>query len=520
MSTNIQIDVVLQRLQEQAKQVLGQNRSERQEREEAQLQAQQATQAEDQAAGNATRTAPQTLAAQRTAAADEHSAVPDTYKKRRPAAQREGGSVAAVTYRTITQSAEDATITLRVGTPDFEAQVEVPNIFDPGLVTVNDITLPASGSGGDSVEAVGGIHYVDSFYTNAYQAWSGLDISGTGSPPLLYQGTTAPPLSSVVDVWTASYDTYNADQSRALVLPSGRASGVFIYVHNRIKIFNTFRRIQRRSQQSENPRSETVSAADDGTGTWYDLRQTNRVIFEYVDTQSFAAYEIYAFAFSPTAVRAITAPDALRSYIEALCPPLTVNGTTSKLVESGGGQVAGYGPGSSSYFFTLPNVYDDMPTVDTTAWLADTVYGSYPSGNDVLAKQYGIGWLQYSSHAGNFFSPAVFSFVKGSLDLQALDAKQYAAMRVQLGNKPPAKFLAPCVQTCSTDDTDFYYTSTQPVSTTTPVPEADFRLDRRYRVKNGEVSDGTVYYCWDWDNTAYCRSQLTSIGFSSADLTP
>jgi hypothetical protein len=76
------------------------------------------------------------------------------------------------------------------------------------------------------------------------------------------------------------------------------------------------------------------------------------------------------------------------------------------------------------------------------------------------------------------------------------------------------------VQTCSTDDTDFYYTSTQPVSTTTPVPEADFRLDRRYRVKNGEVSDGTLYYCWDWDNTAYCRSQLTSLGFSSADLTP
>lgn len=99
MSTNIQIDVVLQRLQEQARQVLGQNRSERQEREDAQLEGQR---------NRSTRESPQTLGAasatgsQQTPAgelrqrsADEHSAVPDTYKKRRPAANRNQNGLTA-----------------------------------------------------------------------------------------------------------------------------------------------------------------------------------------------------------------------------------------------------------------------------------------------------------------------------------------------------------------------------------------------------------------------------------------
>lgn len=92
MSTNIQIDVVLQRLQEQASQVLGQNRQERQEREDVQLQGQrnQTTLENRQTLLAASATGSQQTPANdlRRRSADAHSAVPDTYKKRRPAAQR------------------------------------------------------------------------------------------------------------------------------------------------------------------------------------------------------------------------------------------------------------------------------------------------------------------------------------------------------------------------------------------------------------------------------------------------
>lgn len=445
---------------------------------------------------------------------------PDTRIDRRPSAQRKAGAVVGVTYSLNVDSTEARTVKLRVGTTDFALSAEIGAIFDPGLVTINDVTLPSSGSSGDPVEAVGGLQYYDSFYTNPYQAWSELDASGVGAPPLLYQGTVAPPASSQVDAWTASYDTLSADRSTTLVLPAGGKNCVFVYVHNKVKAFNTYRRIQRRTQERENPRIQTGLAPRIGSGTWYDMRQTNRVIFEYVDTQLFTAYQIFAFLVTSRAVTALAVPEQARSYIEALCPPVTVNGTAQKLTESGGGQVSGYGPGSSSYFFTLPNVYAPAPSVDLAAWQDSTVYGTYAVDNDVLAKQFGIGWLQYSDHSGNFFSPAVFAYVKGALNLQATDAKQYAAMRLQLSGLPPRKYLAPCVQTCSTEDTEFYSTDTEPLSITVGLDETLFKLERRYTVKKGEVSAGELYFCWDWDKRNYCRQQLSSLGFSGLAFAP
>jgi hypothetical protein len=94
MSTRIQIDVVLQRLQEQARQVLGQNREERQEREEGLPQGQQVIVEQRRADALAlsesdNASASPTLTAKRRQSAERHSAVPDPYQKRRPAAQRQ-----------------------------------------------------------------------------------------------------------------------------------------------------------------------------------------------------------------------------------------------------------------------------------------------------------------------------------------------------------------------------------------------------------------------------------------------
>lgn len=102
MSTNITVDVLLQRLKQVSDQTSEQNRSERQEREEA-------LQQQRQQSGSKTTRRSQTLLAlqstsqrkaqneieqQRAKSAEEHSAVPDLYKKRYPAAQRDGFTLA------------------------------------------------------------------------------------------------------------------------------------------------------------------------------------------------------------------------------------------------------------------------------------------------------------------------------------------------------------------------------------------------------------------------------------------
>ena len=436
--------------------------------------------------------------------------------QRDPAAHRTPtGGVVGVTYSTSTDNVAARTIKLKVGTPDFGAFVEIRGIYDPGLVLINDVTLPASGNNGVTVEAVGGIHYRDTFYTNPYQAWSGLDIGGRGSPPLLYQGTVPPPMDTSVDTWTPTYDTYSASKSQVLVFPAGGRNCLFVYVHNSLKTFNTFKRIARRRQQSINATPATgYFPPEVSDATWYDMRQTNSTVFEYVNTQTFKAYEVFAVLVTESTATQVTVPQVFLDAIKKLVPPVGINGTISRTLESGGGQISAYVPGNSDSFFTLPTTYQNCPYFDSAIWQASTPYGTVPSGNDVLAKQFGLGWLQYSNHAGRFFSPAVFSYLKGTLSLQGTAPKQYAAMRTQLAGPPPTKYLAPCVKSCNTDDTEFYSTTTTPATTTTPVPAAAFKPERKHLVKRGEISAGTLYYVWDWDNQRFCRLQLAALGFA------
>lgn len=93
MSTNITIDVVLQRLKQLSDQVTGQNRAERQEREEALLQPGPSTRTQRQSQtvllASSGRTSESAGEQVRARSAAEHSGVPDLYKKRRPAAQRD-----------------------------------------------------------------------------------------------------------------------------------------------------------------------------------------------------------------------------------------------------------------------------------------------------------------------------------------------------------------------------------------------------------------------------------------------
>lgn len=438
---------------------------------------------------------------------------PDTSVDRRPAAHRNVGDVMGVTYTLTVDSSADRTLKLRVGTANFDVEETVYGIFDPGLTNVNDITLPAGGQITVPIEALGGLHYyVPGSSTAPYQVWTGLDLSGTGSAPRLYGGTTPPPLDTTVDTWSGTYDTYSADCSASLVLPAGGKACVFIYIHNKIKIMHTYKRITRRHQESINPRTETRLNEAYENGVWYDLQQENLTINEPVDTYTFAAYEIFAFYVKENSVAPFTLSTEGRAVIQAIYPPVSANTTASKTVYSGGGQVSAYGPGSSSYFYTIPSQTAQRPSVSRSIWQAGTLYGSYPNGNDFLAKSFGLGYLQYAPHTGNFFTPAVFYYLDGVLNLQAADAQEYSAMRAQMNGRPPAKFLAPCVNACTTDDTDIYSTTTQPLSVTTPVPADSFRLQRKYKAKNGQISTGNYYLVWDWDAPSFCRRQLSRLG--------
>lgn len=274
----------------------------------------------------------------------------------------------------------------------------------------------------------------------------------------------------------------DVNASEILVLPAGAGSGVFVYVQNTI----------------------TTAAVITPTSQLQSLVAT--------------AYEIFPFLVTADSVTQLTVPDGLRDRIEAICPPISPNTTQFFSFTSATGVTT-----------TIT-----APWVDEALWKSARPYGNYAPQNAVLARSFGTGRLNSSFHGSffgftdrlDFYSPAIYDYLTGELNLLASSATEYAAMREQLNPAAPRKFLAPCVQTCSTNDTEFYVTTTQPSTIFTPVPAAVFKLDKKYTVDNGQlqVSGGPPfsgnYYCWDWDKPAYCRQRLFELGFTPGDLKP
>lgn len=431
------------------------------------------------------------------------------------------GGLVGVAYRTFAEPSSRS-IKLQVGLPGFDKSIEITGIDDPGQRVVNDITLPASGSSSTGVEAVGGLHYKDSRYLYPYEVWSSLDISGVGSPPRLYYGTVPPPLTSQVDTWTPHYTQVSTDKSRVFVLPSGPKSCIFVYLHNKLKIFNIYRRIRRREQKSVNPRAQASRVPEITDMTWYDGRQENLTINDYDHTEVFKAYSVHCVAVTEKGVRQVTPPAALLAALRRISPPVDVNTKDSYSHTSGGGQYIVYGPpyDRNSYFYTVPSTTQQVDSFSDATWNTGASYGPVQADNQVLAQQFGLGYLDGSSHRGPFFTPAVYQYLGGSMNLLTADAKSYPAMRRDYYPQAPFKYLAPCVQACGVNDTDFYVTTTQPSTVSTPVPAASFSKARGYVVKNGESSPGSVLYSWDWGDKAKCKAALLALGFSPADIGP
>ncbi len=253
----------------------------------------------------------------------------------------------------------------------------------------------------------------------------------------------------------------------------------------------------------------------------YGISLEDYTIYEFDHAEQFAEYSAYCVIVSSNSVREIPAPAGLMALLRRISPPVTSNSKTTTTYSSGGGQYITAGPPyDPSYFYALPTTTQQVDGFSNAVWEGTAAYGAASAANEVLAKQFGMGYLNEADHKGNFFTPAVFQYLGGNLSLSGAASRDYAAMRAAYYPRAPRKFLAPCVEFCLTSDTQFYVTQTQPATTTSMVPNSAFKKDKAYLVKNGESSPGDVFYAWDWGDKASCRASLLALGFSSSDLVP
>ena len=151
------------------------------------------------------------------------------------------------------------------------------------------------------------------------------------------------------------------------------------------------------------------------------------------------------------------------------------------------------------------------------------LHGNYDSRNDVLAKQFGLGYLNQDTHDGDFFTPAVYRFMDSPMNLSTSSAQTYAYMRSTYFSTAPRKYLAPCVieTSCAEQQSvGFDVTSIAPVDFDTPVPATAFKREAKYDVALNGVYDYQVVFGWDWDNPTYCATKLKALGFTTADFKP
>jgi hypothetical protein len=249
--------------------------------------------------------------------------------------------------------------------------------------------------------------------------------------------------------------------------------------------------------------------------------------------QSFPVHDTFAFVVSPTAARLVNAPDALKANLDEVYPRVTINSTREQiLVQAPGGQI-------------ISSVTVDA--FDATLWATASRYGvaiNYSTTSSlrratVLALQYGILNADPANHFSlsdylTYFSPAVYTFIKGPMTLDARGI-EYEYMRSTYFANAPGFFLKRCAieSTCTTEKTGFDVTRTVPVTLDTAIPATGFQAAKKYDVPlNGYEVTGSfqiglvslrypgLAFAWDWENPNYCRQQALSLGFSAADLTP
>lgn len=509
MSTNIRVDVTLQRLQNQSRQATEQNRSERQQREEALQQA----------------AAPQAVAAEPANTSEATGARRESpFDPRRPAAQRlQLGSTMGVEYTTqLIPGTPSATLRLEVGPPGLQQKVQV-NLLEPSGAAASN--LPPSTDTSSGPESVLGflITYASpDFFGNNWRT----------EYPCGYTFQTGPgtaPTTSWTEYTTPRVVTQNFDDSHAYLMPVGNKGCIFVYLYSKLKVLTVFERMGRTDRVSTNPR-ETSSGCSSMPGTYYDRESTFEEVDTFDNTEQRQRYEVLAFYVNQDSVRQLEVPQQFEDAMRALHPPLEVNDTEEQLTSAvftrfEFADVAG-STEPSNYNGPVTYGYSSVPVVSISKQRQSSLHGNYVevnARNDVLAKQFGLGYLNEETHDGSFFTPAVYTFMRSAMNLSVASARTYAHMRSTYFSRAPKRYLAPCVIASSCTEQQsvgFDQTTTGPVDIDTPVDAADFRRERKYDVALNGSYDYEVVYGWDWDQPDYCAQQLKALGFTAADLKP
>jgi hypothetical protein len=438
---------------------------------------------------------------------------------RRPAANRyQQGSMTAVDYVTTTSTGVNPVFTLTVGPPGRNVNVVATTPAPSGAQATN---LPASADT-QSPEAVVG--FLTTFPPDFFGfTWRTQYPCGT----TFQTGINSPPYNSVSSSQSPQVVTNNYDDSAAYVLPIGKESCIFVYVYSKLRTLTVYRRITGTTRTSVNERIVT-SGCNGQAGAYWD-RETVFADEQQLDNiESRQAYKFFAFYVSPTTVRELEVPAQLTLALNALHPPLVINDATEQLASTTYTRyefIDQFPPFRQNYNGPVTSGYSTIPYFNSDKHQQTTLHGYYyPENNDVLAKQYGLGNLNTTYHAGNYFTPAVYRFIRAKMNFDdPVASKSYSAMRSNYFPQAPNKYLAPCVLsgTCEANQrAQFDVTMTAPVNIDTAMPESAFNSNTRYKVSLNGVSKDSVLYGWDWDNPGYCRRQSFELGFSGADLTP
>lgn len=472
MSTNIRVDVTLQRLQNQSRQATEQNRSERQQREEA-LQQPAALQADVTAPTN-TREA--------TGARKENP-----FDRRRPAAQRgDVSSITAVQYQYEYQQPQSAVRKLTVGVPGLTSKL---------TYTFNDFP-------------------VTTVNTNLQYPQPSGNLAALG----IYNGTD--PLTGI----RTDYDFYNNeklyDLSIPLCLPLNDKATIFVWDYHYAKHQLISRRELVRTTQSVFDRVDSYGR------TIYD--RLNDYTYSYsLDNDDFSVVrETVCFLVSSDSIRQLVTPPALVAALYDRRPTASKTGVTPIFNTTYFQALEDYRFGLVDFVVTKPqeNTFQYVPGFEYEKWRPE-----YTGPGQNLAMQFGLGEILAEPHGylgRNYFSGSVYQWLTETLNLSSIDAYQYSNVRAQLKNFPNryisiAKgFGGEPPPTYQDGYATFGVAKIAPTNYYAAMQETDFTWISKYRIYKNDAPDYELAYCWNWDSEAYCRRKLLQLGFTTADLKP
>lgn len=376
------------------------------------------------------------------------------------------------------------------------------------------------------VEDNGGTAAGDWYCPNGAQA----DSSGScGS----YSGGARTPASRKYTQTTWIRDTLNTyKKSKFFVLPVGKDSGIVVYYTKWAGYHNVWR------EDYELLINSSVTATSGNLTGFTQVSQniyTQTMAYENVWFDS----EIICFVYNKKALRVITAPAQLVSKIDQIMPDYqyvyypqaigTRNSTqtTTPVILSG-----------PVYTTDLQTTYPNgnVAPQNLTGSIIEFagVYNYTPSievANTFLATHFGIGQLHINSHGAGwnfnqepYWTPAVYTYLKGEMNLQTSESQNYAYMRANYFPNAPRRYINLTIEGDiwyqNTNPDKYAITRQEPISITTPMPYTNFKTVNKGTQGVGYYPQTKGISAWDWGNSQFCKAQLLALGFSNADLTP